>query len=65
MLNTGSAGKKSELGGQKYTINCAGAKAVKAVLDLMIVQNPCWKETTKTNSDIMYLGHTAKDEEIY
>ena len=36
-LNTMSPVKKSEVGGQRYTINCIGAKAVKAVLDLMIL----------------------------
>ena len=60
-----SGGKKPSSGGKKYTINCAGAKAVKAVLDLMIEENPQWKETTNLNSDVMYLGHTTKDEEIY
>lgn len=45
-LNTKSVGDKKAAGGKKHTINCAGAKAVKAVLDLMIEQNPSWKETT-------------------
>ena len=56
---------KRNLTSKRVSVNCETAKTIKALFWQIIFENPGWKLTTSTNSDIMYLAHNTKDEDIY
>lgn len=56
---------KRNLTSKKVSVNCETAKTIKALFLQIMFENPGWKLTTSVHSDIIYLGHNTKDEDIY
>ena len=46
-------------------VNCDSAKTIRPLFEQIIFENPGWKLTSSLNSDIIYLGHNTKDDDIY
>jgi len=56
---------KRNLTSKKVSVNCETVKTIKSIFLQIMFENPGWKFTTNVNSDIIYLGHNTKDEDIY